>query len=621
MLLPSTSGSESIPEADIPLRKRACFTTPTGGYEIGESSIATAARQIRPTLTIDESRRAEDRLIGRLRRERRYFRTLSTTYAQERARTTRANPNLTRTTTATEPMTQEAINILIAQRVAEALAEYKTQRNSVVNEDTSNTTGTGPRTVRPTRECTYKDYMKCEPLKFNGTEGVIGLTRWIERTEHVSSISNCIAENQMMTVKYCPRGEIKKLEVELWNLKVKGTDITSYTLRFQELTLLCGRMFPEESDEIESYVGGLPEMIRGNVMSYEPKSMQKAIEFANDQMDQKLLGIADGQAGNKRKFGITSRNKQNQQPFKRNNNVPQAYAAGFGENHTEELNLCALNATSTMMDHESGESKSAGNGNAVARVYGLGTAGGNPDANVVTGTFLLNNHCALILFDTSVDKSFVSTAFSSLININPSTLDYSYDVELADGQIIGVNTVIRGCTLNLLNRPFNIVLIPVELGSFDVIVGMDWLKTYHAVIVCDEKIVRVPFGNETLIIRCDGSNNGNQLNIISCTKTRKYLLKGYPVFLTNITTKMIKDKSEKRRIEDVPIVRNFSEVFPEDLPGLPLTRQVEFQIDLIPGAAPVAQAPYRLAPSEMKELSDQLQELSDKGFIRPSSSP
>nr|GFA81919.1 putative reverse transcriptase domain-containing protein [Tanacetum cinerariifolium] len=135
------------------------------------------------------------------------------------------------------------------------------------------------------------------------------------------------------------------------------------------------------------------------------------------------------------------------------------------------------------------------------------------------------------------------------------------------------------------------------------------------------KIVRVPFENETLIIRCDRSNNGNQLNIISCTKTRKYLLKGYPVFLANITTKTIKDKAKEKQLEDVPIVRDFSEVFPEDLPGLPPTRQVEFQINLIPGVAPVARAPYRLSTSEMKELLDQLQELFDKGFIRPSSSP
>nr|GFC13148.1 reverse transcriptase domain-containing protein [Tanacetum cinerariifolium] len=106
---------------------------------------------------------------------------------------------------------------------------------------------------------------------------------------------------QMMTAKYYPRSEFKKLEVDLWNLKVKGTDISSYTLHFQELSLLCGRMFLEESDEIERYVGRLPEMIRRNVMSYKPKSMQKAIESANEQMDQKLIGIADRQADNKRK--------------------------------------------------------------------------------------------------------------------------------------------------------------------------------------------------------------------------------------------------------------------------------------------------------------------------------
>nr|GFC81169.1 hypothetical protein [Tanacetum cinerariifolium] len=149
----------------------------------------------------------------------------------KRARTTQANPDPTRTTTATEPLIQEAINNLIAQRVAEAIAEYETQRNSVVNGDTSNTTGTVG------QEVAYA--MPWKTLK------------------------------QMMTA--------------------------NYTLRFQELSLLCGRMFPEESDEIERYVGGLPEMIRGNVMSYKPKSMQKAIESANEQMDQKLIGIADRQ--------------------------------------------------------------------------------------------------------------------------------------------------------------------------------------------------------------------------------------------------------------------------------------------------------------------------------------
>ncbi|GJU91136.1 putative reverse transcriptase domain-containing protein [Tanacetum coccineum] len=142
--------------------------------------------------------------------------------------------------------------------------------------------------------------------------------------------------------------------------------------------------------------------------------------------------------------------------------------------------------------------------------------------------------------------------------------------------------------------------MPVELGSFDAIIGMDWLATYQAAIVCAEKIARIPWGNETLIMHDDGR---------------------FPIFLAHVTAKEVEDKSEKKRLEDVPIVRDFPDVSPEDLPGLPPTRQVEFQIDLVPGAAPVARAPYRLAPSEMKELSEQLKELSDKGFIRPSSSP
>nr|GFC04798.1 hypothetical protein [Tanacetum cinerariifolium] len=137
--------------------------------------------------------------------------------APKRARTTRANPDPTRTTTATEPMTQEAINNLIAQRVAEALAEYETQIHSVVNRDTSNTTRTGPRTVRPTRECTYK-YLNCGPLKFNGTKGVIGLSRWFERTESVSSISNCTTENQVKFASYTLIGSA----LTWWNSHIRA---------------------------------------------------------------------------------------------------------------------------------------------------------------------------------------------------------------------------------------------------------------------------------------------------------------------------------------------------------------------------------------------------------------
>ncbi|GKA65865.1 putative reverse transcriptase domain-containing protein, partial [Tanacetum coccineum] len=206
----------------------------------------------------------------------------------------------------------------------------------------------------------------------------------------------------------------------------------------------------------------------------------------------------------------------------------------------------------------------AGNGKARTRAYAVGNTGTNPDSNVITGTFLLNNRYASILFDTGADRSFVSTASSSLIYIVLTTLDHDYDVELAGGKIIGVDTIIRGCTLNFLNHPFNIDLMHVELGSFDVIIGIDWLSKYHSVIVCDEKIICISFGNEILIVRSDRSNNGHEsrLNIISCTKTKMYLMKGCPVFLAHITAKKAKDKSKEKRLEDVPIVRDFPKVFP-----------------------------------------------------------
>ncbi|GJS71626.1 hypothetical protein Tco_0704467 [Tanacetum coccineum] len=130
--------------------------------------------------------------------------------------------------------------------------------------------------------------------------------------------------------------------------------------------------------------------------------------------------------------------------------------------------------------------------------------------------------------------------------------------------------------------------MPIKLGSFDIVIGMDWLSKYHARIICDEKVVHIPIDSETLIIRVD---------------------------------QIMEKKSDEKRLEDIPVVREFLEVFPKDLPGLPPVRQVEFQIYLITRAAPVAQAPYRLAPLEMQELFNQLQELADRGFIRPSTSP
>nr|GEZ12575.1 putative reverse transcriptase domain-containing protein [Tanacetum cinerariifolium] len=204
--------------------------------------------------------------------------------------------------------------------------------------------------------------------------------------------------------------------------------------------------------------------------------------------------------------------------------------------------------------------------------------------NVVMGTFLLNNRYAIVLFDSGSDKSFVNTSFSHLINIDLVRLDTSYEVKLADGRVASTKIILKGCTINLVGHLFTIDLMPIKLGTFDVIIGMDWLVEQDDVIVCGKKVVHVPYKNKTLVVKGD-----------------------------------IEEPQEKQ-FQDVPVIRDFHEVFPDDLPGLTPPRQVEFQIDLIPGATPVARAPYRLAPSEMKELVKQLQELSGKEFIRPRSS-
>ncbi|GKB39938.1 reverse transcriptase domain-containing protein [Tanacetum coccineum] len=440
-------------------------------------------------------------------------------------RATRSTPAATTTTTY---VTNAQLKALIDQGVANALAARDTDRSR--NGEDSHDSGTGVRRqAPPARECTYPDFLKCKPLYFKGTEGVFELTQWFERMETVFHISNCFVENQIkfstctllgsaltwwnshvktvghdfayaitwinlkkkMTDKYCPRGKIKKLEAEM--------------------------MFPEESDKIEKYVGGLPNMIHGSVIASKPKTMQDAIEFATELMDKKICTFDERQSENKIK------QDDNQHNIKaRGGTLAELMLQGLvRRNLTEDLNLCAQNATITMTDNvlpnatsqkptcyecgaqghfkrdcsklkNNNRGNQGGNGNAPAKVYAVGCEGTNPDSNVVTGTFLLNNHYACVLFDTGADKSFVSTTFSSQFDITPSTLDHYYDVELADGRIIGLNAIIRGCTLNFLNHPFNIDLMPVELGSFDVIIGMDWLAKYQAVIVCAEKIVRIP---------------------------------------------------------------------------------------------------------------------------------
>ncbi|GJV97148.1 putative reverse transcriptase domain-containing protein [Tanacetum coccineum] len=408
------------------------------------------------------------------------------------------------------PVTRQGANDAMTPESIQAMIDRAIQRNSThTQDDASHNSGGGlRRPVQPARVCSYTDFMKCQPLNFKGTEGVVGLSQWLEKMESVFHISGCAIDNQVkfatctllgaaltwwnghvrtlghdaayamtwgtlkkkLTDKYCLKGEIKKLEIELWNLKVRGNDVAAYTQRFQELALMCTKFLADETEKVDKYISGLPDNIHGNVMSARPKTLDDAIELANDLMDQKLRTYAERQNDNKRKADDSSRN--NQQPHKKQN-VARAYTAGPGEkkaytgtlplctkcnyHHTGQCapkcgnckryghatNDCRVNTNNNNNNknqkagacYECGNTghikkncpklKNRGNGNGngttQGRAYALGGRDASPDSNVITGTFLLNNRYATILFDTGADRSFVSTTFSALINITPTT--------------------------------------------------------------------------------------------------------------------------------------------------------------------------------------------------------
>ncbi|GKB59617.1 hypothetical protein Tco_0915803 [Tanacetum coccineum] len=495
----------------------------------------------------------------------------------------------------------------------------------------------------------------------------------------------------MFIRKYCPRNEVKQMENELWNLKVKGTNLTAYNQRFQELILLCPEMVPNADRLLERYIEGLPLNIKGNVTSSKPVDLHEAIDMAQGLMYQVVQELGEN-SGDKRKWNgnhynpNNTNNTSNLNPNKRPEaarvfTARQGYYAGkfqcgkCGRQHTDAMpsclcgkkghykNKCPNNgnqggetkfeAKPTKSQNEQGKNQGNPKGSnqtstntqrgrrASGRVYSLCAEAAVKDNNVVNGTILINNVYASVLFDTGADRSFVYIRVS-----------YGNDMLIIQGERSGVKNESRlevissirmqkyidqGCQVFLIQMMMEeeteiperrIKDVPVvsnvlkpELGSFDVIVGMDWMAEHSAKVVCYDSYIRVPYKNDMLIIQGErsGIKSESRLEVISSIRTQKYIDQGCQVFLIQM---MKEEKTEilERRIEDVPVVRDFPEVFPEDLPGLPPTRQVEFHIELIPGAAPVARAPYRLAPTEMKELAEQLKELSDKGFIRPSSS-
>nr|GEZ15428.1 hypothetical protein [Tanacetum cinerariifolium] len=439
------------------------------------------------------------------------------------------------------------------------------------------------------RECTFTRFMKCNPTAFHGIEGAIELRRWFEKTKSVFGISECAEGKkvkfaiitlqgpaltwwnakvatmgletvnqipwtemkQLMTAEFCLIEEIQRMKHALWNLKVKEYSIMAYTQRFNELALMCPRM-------VELERGKLNNQKQGNEQAMVTAPTDGKVSSGSLPLCERCFTYHVGPCMIKchkcGKVGHKARYCKVKNVATGVNALPIPTCYDYGEQgHTR--NRCPKKVKQEEFREVHGGA------------YAIKDA--KPKGpNVVIDTFLLNNRYAFVLFDLGFDRSFMDTRFSSMLNIDLFKIRASYVVELVDG---------RDCT-------------------FDVIIGMDWLVKHDAIIICGEKVVRVPYGNKMLIVESD--KGVSRLKVISCIKARKYVERGCHLFLAHMTEK----KSKEKRLEDVPVIHDFPEVFPEEFPGLPSPRQVESRIDLVPRVAPVMRAPYRLAPSEMREL-------------------
>ncbi|GJT57895.1 reverse transcriptase domain-containing protein [Tanacetum coccineum] len=284
----------------------------------------------------------------------------------------------------------------------------------------------------------HQSYMKNLLDKIR-TEGAVSLIRWFERTESVFSRSNYTKDCKVMFAT--------------------GTLTIPKTARQEAV-----RAYPATPAKNSRYAGNLP-LCRICVLHHTRPCTVKC-NTCN-------------------KVGHLTKNYRNKGP-------------ATGSNLLLVIVTCHACGEK---GHYANQCRKTTNNNAQGRAYMLRDRNAHQDPNVVMSMFLLNQHLARVLFDSGADKSFVSISLASMLNIPPITIDTFYNIEMADRNLVSTNTVIQGATLTLLNQPFEIDLMPIKLGSFDVVIGMDWLSKYHARIICDEKVVHIPINGETLIIR------------------------------------------------------------------------------------------------------------------------
>ncbi|GJV22416.1 putative reverse transcriptase domain-containing protein [Tanacetum coccineum] len=554
---------------------------------------------------------------------------------------------------------QPNIATLIAEQLQNIIPQIVNQVTANVN-NAQNANG-GQANNQANNGCSYKTFQACGPKEYDGKGGAVALTRWFEKIETVIDNSGCL-DNQR--VKYAASSLVNKA-LTWWKgqVQIRGRDAAN-GMTWNDFKALMKEEFSPEHELEKSSTGDQRDgegssagnylgcCSRASILTEEAISCGTLVK-ENDKRKADDQGSKSSGSGrdNKRSkvvagFAAAPPRKE-YVDYPRCNKCNAHHPVGgdcklcfncqrpghFAKYCREPKYVAPLNAvkgnqnqrvcyecgspdhikpTCPKLNRAPGQSgnqlaiegnrNNRGGGNQNQRVRGK-AYNANMNANeavqdpkVVTGTFSINDHFASILFDSGADFSFISSEFANLLNMCPGIVSPGYVIEIADGKRVEVDRIFLDCKLELGNSLFSIDLIPLGHGSFDVIVGMDWLARNKAVIICHEKVVEIPIvGGETLRIQGERAVGKNKI-------------------LMNV-------KVDEPKIDDIPIVREYVDVFPEDLPGLPPLRQVEFRIDLVAGATPVARSPYRLAPSEMQELSSQLQELQDKGFIRPSHSP
>ncbi|KAL0554265.1 hypothetical protein IC582_008182 [Cucumis melo] len=250
------------------------------------------------------------------------------------------------------------------------------------------------------------------------------------------------------------------------------------------------------------------------------------------------------------------------------------------------------------------------------RVFATNKTEAEKAGTVVTGTLPVLGHYALVLFDSGSSHSFISSAFVSHARLEVEPLHHVLSVSTPSGECMLSKEKVKACQIEIAGHVIEVTLIVLDMLDFDVILGMDWLAVNHASIDCSRK--EVTFNPPSMAsFKFKGGGSRSLPQVISAIRASKLLSQGTWGILASVVDTREADVS----LSSEPVVRDYPDVFPEELPGLPPHREVEFAIELEPGTVPISRAPYRMAPAELKELKVQLQELLDKGFIRPSVSP